>query len=132
MNTDFGIRIDTSGSGRHGHEPHNGNGSRRQQHQQKLKALIQALDLGNLDKARQAYAALLDFSPALEHSNFSRVGEALRHGNLALARQVIEDIYGQSQAIFRRSANARPAHAIAATVIASGRPLVDVLTDFSA
>ena len=125
MNTDFGIRIDTSGSGRHGHEPQGG-GSRRQQHQQKLKALIQALDLGNLDKARETYTALLEFSPALEHSNFSRVGQALRNANIALARQVIESIYGQSQAIFR--------HTVASPlpVMASARPLVGVLTDLSA
>lgn len=129
MNTDFGIRIDTSGSGRHGQAGQGGGGSRRQQHQEKLKALIQALNLGNLDKARQTYTALLEFSPALEHSNFSRVGQALKNANLELARQVIEDIYGQSQAIFRHPANNS---AVPASMMASARPLVGVLTDYSA
>lgn len=129
MHTDSGIRINPSGSGRHGHAPDAQSGSRRQQHQQKLKALVSALDLGNLDKARQAYAALLEFSPALAHTNFIRVGQALSSANLALARRVIEEIYGQSQAIFRRSARTEAAPARTAE---ASRPLVGVLTDYVA
>lgn len=100
MTMDFGLRIDASASGRTGHEQP---GSRRQQHQQKLRALVQALDSEDLTEAGAAYASLLAFSPALAHSNFSRVGRALDSGNLALARRVIEEIYGQSQAIFKHT-----------------------------
>jgi hypothetical protein len=99
MSTELGIRINPSGSGRNGHEPQGG--SRRQRHQQKLKALIDALDAGDLIEAKVNYRLLLEFSPALAHSNFSRVGQALSSGNLVMARRVIEEIYGQSQSIFK-------------------------------
>ena len=106
MTMDYGIRMDASVSGRSEREQQ---GSRRQQHQQKLRALVQALDREDLAEARAAYSSLLAFSPALAHSNFSRVGMALDSGHLALARRVIEEIYGQSQAIFK--------HAVAAPVL---------------
>ena len=105
MSTELGIRINPSDRGHHGHEPQGGSGSRRQQHQQKLKALIDALDHGDLIEAKVNYRLLLEFSPALAHSNFAKVGEALASANLATARRVIEEIYGQSQAIFRRQAS---------------------------
>ena len=110
MNMELGIRINPSGSGRNGHEPQDGGGSRRQQHQRKLKALIDALDAGDLIEAKVTYRLLLEFSPALEHSSFARVGKALDSANLTMARRVIEEIYGQSQAIFKRPA---PASAMA-------------------
>lgn len=109
MSTEFGIRINASASGRNGHEPQGGSGSRRQHHQRKLKALVDALDAGDLVEARLAYRLLLEFSPALEHSNFARVGQSLASANLTMARKVIEEIYGQSQAIFRHPAPATPA-----------------------
>ena len=100
MSMELGIRINSSASGRNGHEPQGG--SRRQQHQQKLKALIAALDSGDLIEAKVNYRLLLDYSPALAHSHFARIGDALAAANLTMAKRVIEEIYGQSQAIFRR------------------------------
>ncbi len=102
MSTENGIRINPSGNGRNGHEAHSGGGSRRQQHQQKLKALIDALDASDLIEAKVNYRLLLEFSPALAHSNFAQVGEALASANMVKARRVIEEIYGQSQSIFKR------------------------------
>jgi hypothetical protein len=103
MNTELGIRINSTGSGRRGQE-HSGS-SRRQQHQQKLKALIAALDANNLMEATMAYRVLLEFSPELEATNFGRIGLALRHMNVSLAKRVIQEIYGQSQAIFKQKTN---------------------------
>lgn len=123
MSTELGIRINPSGSGRHGQEPQGG--SRRQQHQQKLKALIDALDSGDLIEAKVNYRLLLEFSPALAHSNFARVGEALAAANLAMARRVIEEIYGQSQAIFKRAV-------AAPSMMPSSSSRLGVLVDSSA
>ena len=101
MSMELGIRINTSSSSQKGQE-HAGN-SRRQQHQQKLKALIAALDAGDLVDAKVKYHLLLEFSPGLEATNFGRVGQALEQANLMLAKRVIQEIYGQSQAIFKPS-----------------------------
>lgn len=104
MNTELGIRINSSGAGGKGQE-HTGS-SRRQQHQQKLKALIAALDAGDLVEAKLAYRFLLEFSPGLEATNFGRIGLALQQSNVSLAKRVIQEIYGQSQAIFKQTAKA--------------------------
>ncbi len=125
MSTELGIRINPSASGRNGQEPEGG--SRRQQHQQKLKALIDALDAGDLIEAKVNYRLLLAFSPALAHSNFAKVGEALASANLSMARRVIEEIYGQSQAIFRRQAVSP-----AMTIPPSSSSRLGVLVDSSA
>ena len=127
MSMEFGIRINSSGSGRGGHEPQGG--SRRQQHQQKLKALIDALDAGDLVEATVNYRLLLEFSPALAHSNFARVGQALASANLVMAKRVIEEIYGQSQAIFRRTATAGP---VKASAMPASSSRLGVLVDSSA
>ena len=127
MSMEFGIRINPSGSGRSGHEPQGG--SRRQQHQQKLRALIDALDAGDLVEATVNYRLLLEFSPALAHSNFARVGQALASANLAMAKRVIEEIYGQSQAIFRRTTTPVTMNASA---MPSSSSRVGVLVDSSA
>ena len=125
MSMEFGIRINPSASGRNGQEPQGG--SRRQQHQQKLKALIDALDASDLIEAKVNYRLLLEFSPALAHSNFAKVGQALASANLAMAKRVIEEIYGQSQAIFRRQATPP---AITMPPVSSSR--LGVLVDSSA
>ena len=125
MSMELGIRINPSGSGRNG--PMSEGGSRRQQHQQKLKALIAALDAGDLIEAKLSYRRLLDFSPALAQSHFARIGDALAAANLAMAKRVIEEIYGQSQAIFRR-----PAATPAITVPISSSSRIGVMVDSSA
>lgn len=107
MNIDPGIRINSTGSDRQPQE-HSGS-SRRQQHQQKLKALIAALDANNLMEAKVAYRVLLEFSPGLEETNFGRIGLALQHENMSLAKKVIQEIYGQSQAIFKQNAKTHTA-----------------------
>lgn len=88
-----------------------GSGSRRNPHQQKLKALIAALQTGDLAGAKACYADLLTFNPALASSHFQRVGHALASGNLSGAQRVIVEIYGQSQMIFTAPIAAMPATA---------------------
>lgn len=83
-------------------------GSRRNQHQQKLRALIAALKSGDLPEARACYEALLDFNPALADSYFQRIGHALASGNLSGAQRVIVEIYGQNQVIFATPVSAMP------------------------
>ena len=97
MSMELGIRINTPGSGQKGQE-HAGN-SRRQQHQQKLKALIAALDAADLVDAKAKYHLLLEFSPGLEATNFGRVGQALGTGQ--------SDV---GQAGYSRNLRAEPSH----------------------
>jgi len=106
MSIELGREIDSIGS-RHSGNGSSG-GSRRSQHQEKLKALIAALKSGNLLDARACYQALVDFNPALAHSYFQRVGQALSSGNLSGAQRVIEEIYGQNQIIFARPVSSMP------------------------
>jgi hypothetical protein len=106
MGIELGREIDSIGS------RHSGNGrpggSRRSQHQEKLKALIAALRVGNLLDARACYQDLVDFNPALAESYFQRVGHALASGNLSGAERVIEEIYGQNQIIFVKPVSTMP------------------------
>jgi hypothetical protein len=127
MNMELGIRINSSGSGRKDQEP--AGNSRRQQHQQKLKALIAALEAGDVIEAKVTYRLLLEFSPGLEATNFGRVGSAIDEANLSLAKRIIKEIYGQSQAIFKRSPNGSVPAGIAHT---SMRENFGVLVDYSA
>ena len=127
MNMEMGIRINSSGSGRKDQEP--AGNSRRQQHQQKLKALIAALEAGDLIQSKLAYRQLLEFSPGLEATNFGRIGDALEQANLSLAKRIIQEIYGQSQAIFKQPSKGSVAIQIANK---STRENFGVLVDYSA
>ena len=127
MNTELGIRVSSPGTGGKGQE-HTAS-SRRQQHQQKLKALIAALDAGDLVEAKLAYRFLLEFSPGLEATNFGRIGRALQQANVILAKRVIQEIYGQSQAIFKQTGKAPTATKSAQR---SARENFGVLVDCSA
>ena len=109
MSIELGREIDSIGS-RHSGNGSSG-GSRRSQHQDKLKALIAALKVGNLPDARACYQDLVDFNPALADSYFQRVGHALASGNLSGAQRVIEEIYGQNQMIFAKPVASMPATA---------------------
>jgi hypothetical protein len=106
MSIELGREIDSMGSRHSGNG--NAGGSRRSQHQEKLKALIAALASGNLQDARACYQVLVDFNPSLAQSYFQRVGHALVSGNLSGAQRVIEEIYGQNQVIFARPVSSMP------------------------
>ena len=127
MNMEMGIRINSSGSGRKDQEP--AGNSRRQQHQQKLKALIAVLEAGDLIQSKLAYRQLLEFSPGLEATNFGRVGRDRGEGSLRLAKSINKENYGQSQAIFKRSPKGSVPAGIAHK---STRENFGVLVDYSA
>lgn len=106
MSIELGREINAPGSRQAGQD---GSGSsRRNLHQQKLKALIAALQSGDLQEARACYEAMVAFNPALAESYFQRVGHALASGNLSGAQRVIVEIYGQSQTIFATPVSAMP------------------------
>jgi hypothetical protein len=124
MNSELSLRINMSSNSHHGQDQHEGN--RRQQHQQKLKALINALDAGDLTEAKVNYHLLLQLSPTLAHSKFATIGTALASANLVLARQVIKELYGQNQALFRNHLPPSPVAPI------SSSSYLGVLVDSSA
>lgn len=129
MGIELGGEIHGMGAGQSRQD--SGSGSRRNQHQQKLRALIAALKAGDLPGARACYADLLTFNPTLAGSHFQRVGHALASGNLSGAQRVIVEIYGQSQLIF-----AAPVPAVPTMPAAPPRPSTrddfGVLVDVSA
>ncbi len=106
MSIELSREINPMGSRQSGHE--SSGGSRRNQHQQKLRELIAALKSGDVQEARICYDALVDFNPALADSYFQRVGHALASGNLSGAQRVIVEIYGQNQMIFAKPISAMP------------------------
>lgn len=106
MSIELSREINPMGSRQSGHE--SSGGSRRNQHQQKLRELIAALKSGDVHEARICYDALVDFNPALADSYFQRVGHALASGNLSGAQRVIVEIYGQNQMIFAKPISAMP------------------------
>ena len=126
MSIELGRDIQAMGSRQSGQEA--SGGGRRQQHQQKLRALIEALKAGDVPAARTCYAALLEFNPALGVSYFQRVGHSLASGNLSGAQRVIEEIYGQSQLIFDKPVPPMPANGPRLSM----RDDVGVLVDSSA
>lgn len=126
MSIEIGREILSPGSRHTGQDGSCSSG--RNQHQQKLKALIAALQSGNLQEARACYEAMVEFNPALAESYFQRVGHALASGNLSGAQRVIVEIYGQSQTIFPTPVSAMPA----VTPRHSTRDDFGVLVDVSA
>jgi hypothetical protein len=106
MSIELSREINPMGSRQSGQE--SSGGSRRNQHQQKLRTLIAALKSGDVQEARICYDALVDFNPPLADSYFQRVGHALASGNLSGAQRVIVEIYGQNQMIFAKPVSAMP------------------------
>jgi len=91
MSSDFAIRVDAqhpqwAGSG--------GNAEDRKKRQLlKLKALVCALEQGDLESARQAFVAFVNFAPHLAHDEtLSKVGAALQSSHLAAAKHFVKHL----------------------------------------
>ena len=73
---------------------HGGTPQDRQQHRrQKIAALFDAIERGQLDVAKQAFKILMNFDHTLStDAYFVRLSKALDAGGVYLAQQVVRDI----------------------------------------
>ena len=85
MDTSFSLRIDGNAKQWGGNNsPH---GDRQNRRRQKLQALLQALKAGELDAARLAFTALINFDPSVSSDPYlHKIGSALQSSNLYAAQ----------------------------------------------
>jgi hypothetical protein len=85
MASEYAVSADTSR--RHAGSPYSASGNHRERQEQKLLALLEALEQGDLDAARQAFVALVHFVPSAENDpTVGKIGAALQSSNLHSAR----------------------------------------------
>jgi hypothetical protein len=85
MDTSFSLRID--GNVRQWGGNNSPQGDRHNRRRQKLQALLQALKAGELDAARLAFTALINFDPSVSSDPYlSKLGAALQSSNLYAAQ----------------------------------------------
>ena len=84
MDTSFALRIDANG--KHWGGNNSPQGDKQQRRRQKLQALLQSLKAGELDAARLAFTALVDFDPTVSSDPYlNKLGAALQSSNLYAA-----------------------------------------------
>ena len=85
MDTSFALRIDANG--KHWGGNNSPQGDKQQRRRQKLQALLQSLKAGELDAARLAFTALVNFDPTVSSDPYlSKLGAALQSSNLYAAQ----------------------------------------------
>ena len=85
MDTSFALRIDANG--KHWGGNNSPQGDKQQRRRQKLQALLQSLKAGELDAARLAFTALINFDPSVSSDPYlSKLGAALQSSNLYAAQ----------------------------------------------
>ena len=87
MDTSFSLRID--GNVRQWGGNNSPQGDRHNRRRQKLQALLQALKAGELDAARLAFTALINFDPSVSSDPYlHKIGSALQSSNVYAAQHV--------------------------------------------
>ena len=85
MDTSFSLRID--GNAKQWGGNNSPQSDRHNRRRQKLQALLQALKAGELDAARLAFTALINFDPSVSSDPYlHKIGSALQSSNLYAAR----------------------------------------------
>ena len=78
-------------------------GDRQNRRKQKLEALLQSIHAGELDIARQAFIALVNFDPSVSADPcLSKIGAALQSSNLYAAKHFAQELQsrgGQLQSL---------------------------------
>ena len=95
MDTSFALRIDGNAWQWGGNN--SPQGDRQNRRRQKLQALLQSLKAGDLDAARQAFTALVNFDPSVSADPYlSKIGAALQSSNLDAAQHFGQEIQNRS------------------------------------
>ena len=85
MDTSFALRIDANG--KHWGGNNSPQGDKQQRRRQKLQTLLQCLKEGELDAARLAFSALINFDPSISGDPcLNKIGSALQSSNLYTAQ----------------------------------------------
>lgn len=104
MDTSIAFRVDGNMQ-QMGGQSHQGDKERRRR--QKLKALLECLKAGDLDSARQAFTALINFDPSVSGDPYlAKIGAALQSSNLYSARHFAKKLESpdfQLQSLIERS-----------------------------
>ena len=95
MDTSFALRIDGNAWQWGGNN--SPQGDRQNRRRQKLQALLQSLKAGDLDAARQAFTALVNFDPSVSADPYlSKIGAALQSSNFDAAQHFGQEIQNRS------------------------------------
>ena len=87
MDTSFALRIDANKKRWDGNS--SPQGDKQQRRRQKLQALLQTLKAGDLDAARLAFTALINFDPTVSADPYlNKLGAALQSSNVYAAQHV--------------------------------------------
>ena len=87
MDTSFALRIDANRKRWDGNS--SPQGDKQQRRRQKLQALLQSLKAGELDAARLAFTALVNFDPTVSADPYlTKLGAALQSSNVYAAQHV--------------------------------------------
>jgi len=98
MASEYAVSADTSR--RHAGSPYSASGNHRERQEKKLLALLEALEQGDLDAARQAFVALVHFVPTAENDpTLGKIGAALQSSNLHAARYFAKGLSGSERPI---------------------------------
>jgi hypothetical protein len=87
MSISFSLRLHGAGRQQGGNNSPQTQGDKQKERRQKLQALLDGLKAGNLDAARTAFIALINFDPSLSSDpNLDKIGAALQISNLYAAQ----------------------------------------------
>jgi len=96
MDTSFSLRID--GNAKQWGGNNSPQGDRQNRRRQKLQALLQALKAGELDAARLALTALINFDPSVSSDPYlHKIGSALQSSNLYAAQHFGLELQNRGQ-----------------------------------
>ena len=87
MSISFSLRLHGAGGQQGGNNSPQTQGDRQKQRRQKLQALLDSLKAENLDAARTAFIALINFDPSSSSDpNLDKIGAALQISDLYAAQ----------------------------------------------
>lgn len=91
MDTSISLRINDNSRQLGGNN--SSQGDRQNRRKQKLQALLQSISVGDLDSARQAFIALVNFDLSVSADPYiNKIGSALQSSNLYAAKHFAQEI----------------------------------------
>jgi hypothetical protein len=91
MDTSISFRV--NGDSRQWRGNHSPQGDRQNRRKQKLEVLLQSIESGDLDSARQAFIALVNFDPSVSVDPYlSKIGAALQSSHLNAAKHFAKEL----------------------------------------
>jgi len=91
MDTSISMRINDNSRQLGGNN--SSQGDRQNRRKQKLQALLQSISAGDLDSARQAFIALVNFDLSVSSDPYlSKIGAALQSSNLYAAKHFAQEL----------------------------------------